>query len=95
MACAGVGCGALPRALCCSLLELNSAEGEEALPLELEFHQNEANTTASFRWLMGEDAPAFNGAIRDMWMPRCFGHPGSVGRSLCAARRLAHTLRGA
>jgi Zn-dependent metalloprotease len=32
----------------------------------------------SFRWLMGEDAPAFNGAIRDMWNPTCYGDPGKV-----------------
>jgi len=27
------------------------------------------------RWLMGEDATAFGGAIRDMWDPTCFGDP--------------------
>ncbi len=27
------------------------------------------------RWLMGEDADAFGGAIRDMWDPTCFGDP--------------------
>jgi Zn-dependent metalloprotease len=27
------------------------------------------------RWLMGEDATAFGGAIRDMWQPSCKGHP--------------------
>ena len=37
----------------------------------------------SFRWLMGEDSPAFaapgfSGAIRDMWTPTCFGDPGKV-----------------
>jgi Zn-dependent metalloprotease len=32
----------------------------------------------SFRWLMGEDSPAFNGAIRDMWVPTCYGDPGKV-----------------
>ncbi|KRF20751.1 M4 family metallopeptidase [Nocardioides sp. Soil796] len=32
----------------------------------------------SFRWLMGEDSPAFGGAIRDMWSPTCYGDPGKV-----------------
>ncbi|RLT39139.1 MAG: hypothetical protein DWI57_10760 [Chloroflexi bacterium] len=32
----------------------------------------------SYRWLSGEDDPAFNGAIRDLWTPTCFGHPGKV-----------------
>lgn len=27
------------------------------------------------RWLVGEDATSFGGAIRDMWAPNCFGHP--------------------
>ncbi len=27
------------------------------------------------RWLLGEDAFVFNGAIRDMWNPTCRGHP--------------------
>lgn len=35
---------------------------------------------SSVRWLMGEDSPAsaFNGAIRDMYNPNCYGHPGKV-----------------
>ena len=37
-----------------------------------------AGTEDSYRWLMGEDAFAFNGAIRDMWNPTCFGDPGKV-----------------
>lgn len=32
----------------------------------------------SYRWLSGEDDPAFNGAIRDMWDPTCYGDPGKV-----------------
>jgi Zn-dependent metalloprotease len=32
----------------------------------------------SFRWLMGEGATAFGGAIRDMWTPTCLGDPGKV-----------------
>ncbi len=34
---------------------------------------NESN-----RWKMGEDASAFGGAIRDMWVPTCNGDPGKV-----------------
>ncbi len=39
-----------------------------------------ATTDASFRWLMGEDVTAagMGGALRDMWMPSCFGNPGKV-----------------
>jgi Zn-dependent metalloprotease len=32
----------------------------------------------SVRWLMGEDASAFGGAIRDMWTPTCYNNPGKV-----------------
>ncbi len=32
----------------------------------------------SYRWLSGEDDPAFGGAIRDMWQPTCYGDPGKV-----------------
>lgn len=32
----------------------------------------------SIRWLMGEDSTAFNGAIRDMYMPTCYNNPGKV-----------------
>ncbi len=32
----------------------------------------------SYKWLMGEDATAFGGAIRDMWSPTCYGDPGKV-----------------
>lgn len=32
----------------------------------------------SYRWLMGEDATAFGGAIRDMWTPTCHNDPGKV-----------------
>ena len=33
---------------------------------------------SSQRWLIGEDSPAFGGAIRDMWSPTCYGDPGKV-----------------
>ena len=35
-------------------------------------------TDNSYRWLSGETDPAFGGAIRDMWNPNCYGHPGKV-----------------
>lgn len=35
-------------------------------------------TENSFRWLSGEDDPAFGGAIRDLWNPNCFGDPAEV-----------------
>jgi Zn-dependent metalloprotease len=35
-------------------------------------------TDATYRWLVGEDASGFNGAIRDMWNPACYSSPGKV-----------------
>ncbi len=32
----------------------------------------------SARWLSGEEDAAFGGAIRDLWNPTCYGHPGKV-----------------
>jgi Zn-dependent metalloprotease len=32
----------------------------------------------SYRWLSGEDDPAFGGAIRDMWQPSCYRDPDKV-----------------
>ena len=32
----------------------------------------------SVRWLLGEDSSAFGGAIRDMYNPTCYAHPGKV-----------------
>ncbi|HRX83776.1 MAG TPA: M4 family metallopeptidase, partial [Phycisphaerae bacterium] len=41
--------------------------------------RSQCSTPSSYvdgvRWLMGEDATAFGGAIRDMWNPECFGDP--------------------
>ncbi|WP_183094155.1 M4 family metallopeptidase [Nocardioides stalactiti] len=37
-----------------------------------------ATTDNSYRWLSGESDPGFGGAIRDMWNPNCYGHPGAV-----------------
>ena len=44
-------------------------------------------TDSSVRWLMGEDSSGFNGAIRDMYNPTCYGNPGKVSDSqyVCAA----------
>jgi len=36
---------------------------------------------SSLRWMMGEDAGGFGGAIRDMWDPTCKGDPGKVSDS--------------
>lgn len=40
---------------------------------------------ASERWLIGEETSGFGGAIRDMWAPTCFNHPGRVsdGEYVC------------
>lgn len=37
-----------------------------------------APASESYRWLIGEDATAFGGAIRDAWTPTCMGAPGKV-----------------
>ena len=38
--------------------------------------------TDSKRWLIGEDSPAFGGAIRDMFDPTCHANPGQVSDTL-------------
>ena len=35
-------------------------------------------SASSVSWLIGEDSAAFGGAIRDMYNPTCYGHPGKV-----------------
>ena len=36
------------------------------------------STDDTYRWLSGEDDPAFGGSIRDMWRPECYNDPGKV-----------------
>lgn len=38
-------------------------------------------TEHNYRWMMGEDGTALNGAIRDMYNPGCFSDPGKVSDS--------------
>ncbi len=40
--------------------------------------EDTSDRTDSSRWLVGEKSTAFGGAIRDMWTPTCYGHPGKV-----------------
>jgi Zn-dependent metalloprotease len=49
-------------------------------PLSINLKDAEApgSRDASYRWLSGEDDPAFGGAIRDMWNPNCYGDPAKV-----------------
>ena len=42
------------------------------------FGNGSPSVDASYRWLSGEDDPAFNGAIRDLWAPTCYGDPGKL-----------------
>ncbi|MGB3717449.1 MAG: M4 family metallopeptidase, partial [Candidatus Promineifilaceae bacterium] len=42
------------------------------------YGQGTPSVDDSYRWLLGEDAPAFGGAIRDQWNPVCYGDPGKV-----------------
>jgi hypothetical protein len=37
-----------------------------------------ASPGGSVRWLVSEDARGFNGAIRDMWRPSCYGDPATT-----------------
>jgi len=38
--------------------------------------------TTGVRWLVGEDASGFGGAIRDMWQPSCAGDPDTANDTL-------------
>lgn len=40
------------------------------------------NVEPEVRWLHGEDAAAYGGANRDMWMPTCLGDPDSANHPL-------------
>ncbi len=42
------------------------------------FGSGSPSTDNTYRWLSGEDDPAFGGAIRDLWNPACYGDPGKV-----------------
>ncbi len=63
---------------------VSQADGSEikaaAVPLTITLADDEVpgSRDTSFRWLSGEDDPAFGGAIRDMWNPTCYGDPGKV-----------------
>jgi len=41
-----------------------------------------AGSDNNVRWLVGEDASAFGGAIRDMWQPSCAGDPDTANDPL-------------
>jgi Zn-dependent metalloprotease len=48
-------------------------------PVNVTLHVKGSGTPEdSYRWLVGEDATAFGGAIRDMWNPNCAQDPGKV-----------------
>lgn len=49
-----------------------------ASPVNVTMRERPIQREDSYRWLMGEDSPAFGGAIRDMWSPTCYGDPGKV-----------------
>jgi Zn-dependent metalloprotease len=64
-----------------SLSNGNAIKGELALSSTVNVSLKEVPESGaedSYRWLSGEDDPAFAGAIRDMWTPTCFGDPGKV-----------------
>ncbi len=47
-------------------------------PVDFHIAAVPAATDDTYRWLSGESDPGFGGAIRDMWNPNCYGHPGAV-----------------
>ncbi len=47
-------------------------------PVDFHIAAVPGDTDDSYRWLSGESDPAFGGAIRDLWNPNCYGHPGAV-----------------
>ena len=62
-----------------SLSNGNAIKGELASPVNVSLKEVPVSGAEdSYRWLMGEDATAFGGAIRDMWTPTCLGDPGKV-----------------
>jgi hypothetical protein len=58
----------------------NLIKGQLAIPetVNVTMKVNVGTREDSYRWLVGEDATAFGGAIRDMWNPRCLADPGKV-----------------
>ncbi len=50
----------------------------------------DASCGGGVRWLLGEDAVAFGGAIRDMWDPTCFGDPDRANSPLQTCDPLDH-----
>lgn len=56
---------------------LRTADGSQCST----FGSGSPSTDATYRWLSGEDDPAFGGAIRDMWQPLCYGDPDKVSSS--------------
>jgi Zn-dependent metalloprotease len=50
-------------------------------PVRASLRDRRPGRDASERWLVGEDANAFGGAIRDAWNPVCHGDPGRVGEA--------------
>lgn len=47
-------------------------------PVEVKLSDAAGARAESYRWLLGEDASALGGAIRDMWSPTCFGNAGKI-----------------
>jgi Zn-dependent metalloprotease len=57
--------------------EIKGALGSDTVNVTLKLAPDPTSED-SYRWLSGEDDPAFGGAIRDMWTPTCYGDPGKV-----------------
>ncbi len=65
--------------------DLINGRGTDIQPLRTtnscSIYSGVGNGDNSTRWLAGEDAPNFGGAIRDMWNPGCYDNPGKVSDS--------------
>ncbi len=64
-----------------SILQTDGAAIKTALltnTVNASISRGQTGTDNSVRWLVGEDASAFGGAIRDMWNPLCYANAGKV-----------------
>ncbi len=59
----------------------NLIKAELGSGVNVTMHLDTTSAENSYRWLSGEDDPAFGEAIRDMWDPTCYRHPGKVSDS--------------
>jgi Zn-dependent metalloprotease len=79
----GMGAGTNAELVTIPSIGIGQADGaliraQEGNGLNVTLRTTAGTADDSVRWLMGEDASAFNGALRDMWNPTCYSNPGKV-----------------